>query len=86
MLRVAGRRLSSQPWKSSAGFLSGNNPFNLNGGVDDSHSLSRSVHSPLPFSFTSQFPHLIRGVFLRFLLPLFIGIVTGLIPFYVVFD
>lgn len=66
MLRVSGRRLSSLRWnlqQTTSAFLSGNY---LNGGGCDAaaaaQSLSRSVNSPLPFSFTSHFPHLIRGL------------------------
>ncbi|KAL5800642.1 hypothetical protein ACOSQ3_032274 [Xanthoceras sorbifolium] len=68
MLRVAGRRLSSSLTSNSSrttsAFLSANNPLDLNaagGGGGEGHSLCGSNHSPLPFSFASQFPHLIRG-------------------------
>ncbi|KAL9414395.1 hypothetical protein AB3S75_042796 [Citrus x aurantiifolia] len=66
MLRVSGRRLSSLRWnlqQTTSAFLSGNY---LNGGGCDAaaaaQSLSRSLNSPLPFSFTFHFPHLIRGL------------------------
>ncbi|KAL5733851.1 hypothetical protein ACOSP7_031712 [Xanthoceras sorbifolium] len=68
MLRVAGRRLSSSLTSNSSrttsAFLSANNPLDLNaagGGGGEDHSLCGSNHSPFPFCFASQFPHLIRG-------------------------
>lgn len=63
---MSGRRLSTLRWnlqQTTSAFLSGNY---LNGGGCDAaaavQSLSRSVNSLLPFSFTSHFPHLIRGL------------------------
>ncbi|KAH7548503.1 hypothetical protein JRO89_XS14G0143900 [Xanthoceras sorbifolium] len=68
MLRVAGRRLSSSLTSNSSrttsAFVSVNNPLDLNasdGGGGEDHFVCGSNHSPLPFSFASQFPHLIRG-------------------------
>ncbi|GKU92917.1 hypothetical protein SLEP1_g6574 [Rubroshorea leprosula] len=60
MLRVAGRRLSSLPWRPSAS-LSRNDPLNcvVAGGAVESPSASRSI--PTPFSFNPQFLNLIRG-------------------------
>ncbi|GLT46411.1 hypothetical protein SLA2020_201610 [Shorea laevis] len=60
MLRVAGRRLSSLPWRPSASF-SRNDPLNgvVAGGAVESSSASRSI--PTPFSFNPQFLNLIRG-------------------------
>ena len=59
MLRVAGRRLSSLPWRCSqttSAFVSQNSPFLSDG--RDSAASSRSILSPYHLSFT---PDLIRG-------------------------
>ncbi|KAJ0103311.1 hypothetical protein Patl1_05498 [Pistacia atlantica] len=64
MLRVAGRRLSSQPWKpphTTSAFLAGNTPLNHHAAANADADNSRSTNSPLPFAFPSRFPNLIRG-------------------------
>ncbi|XWS63477.1 hypothetical protein CRYUN_Cryun06bG0100800 [Craigia yunnanensis] len=62
MLRIAERRFSSFPWRSSS-TLCGHNP--LNDGVSvasESPSVSRFVPCLSPLSFSSHLPNLIRGL------------------------
>ncbi|XVE66079.1 hypothetical protein DITRI_Ditri08aG0052400 [Diplodiscus trichospermus] len=62
MLRIAGRRFSFLPWRSSS-TLSRHDP--LNDGVcaaSESPSFFRSASYLSPFSFNSQLPNLIRGL------------------------
>ncbi|XP_031267719.1 cytochrome b-c1 complex subunit Rieske-4, mitochondrial-like [Pistacia vera] len=66
MLRVARRRLASQPWKpphTTSAFLAGNTPLNHHAAAaaDADADNSRSTNSPLPFAFPSRFKNLIRG-------------------------
>ncbi|KAK8706504.1 hypothetical protein V6N13_050066 [Hibiscus sabdariffa] len=64
MLRVAGRKFSSLPWRSSAA-LYPHNPAAAPASASsssESPSISRSVPSLSPFSFNSQLPNLIRGL------------------------
>lgn len=61
MLRIAGRRFSSLPWRYSS-TLSGSNLITDGVGfASESPSVSRSVPFLHPFSFNSQLPYLIRG-------------------------
>ncbi|OMO64554.1 hypothetical protein CCACVL1_21672 [Corchorus capsularis] len=77
MLRIAGRRFSSLPWRSSATLSRNNLPNDGVGLASDSPSVSRSVPSLSPFSFNSQLPHLIRGFSSEALTP---GHDMGMIP------
>ncbi|XWS54100.1 hypothetical protein CRYUN_Cryun10bG0059400 [Craigia yunnanensis] len=65
MLRIAGSRFLSLPWRFSS-TLSRHNPLNDGAGVaSESPSFSRSMPSLSPFPFNSQLSNIIRGLSLE---------------------